>query len=164
MKTLPAGSLKGTQFARQAWFAVVPNDTTVDDILKPGFYAHFASDPPVIKQHAVIELVTQDGLLDVELRVVKVERGLVFVRALRITEAEGRAQVLKELAEPTAPVEGDALPEVPAEYKVGFAPGNKLYYVQLKATGQMLINGLTKRKAHEFAIEHAKKAGALAAA
>ncbi len=158
MKTLAANSLKGTTFARQAWLAIIPNDTTIEDVLKPGFYANFASDPPVIKPYAIIELVTADGMLDVELRVIKVERGLVFVRPLRITEAKGRDEVLKELAEPKT-ADDAPLPELPAEYKVGKIPANGLYYVQLKITGVTLVTGLSKHKAYEFAIEHAKKAG-----
>lgn len=158
---LKSNLLKGTAFARQAWLAIVPNDTTVEEVLKPGYWVHYA---PTLKPYAVIEVISEDCLLDMDVRVTRIAEGLVYVRPIRIVEdTEGRAAIIS--AKTAEATDDTPLPPIPDGYKVGFAPGNQLYYVKLNATGATVKPGIkTRREAVEYAIEHAKKAGVLAAA
>lgn len=151
----------GGGIARFEWFAVIPNDTLVEDILKPGWWVHWAS---ALKPMQRVELVSEDFLLDLDLRVIKVDNNLVWVKPLRITEdraaGAGLAEARAAIADKKAVDDKADLPDnLKDEYKVGFAPGNNLYYVTLKATKVTIKTGFkTKPDAIAFAVEHSKQA------
>jgi len=157
--------VNGGTNARFEWFAKIPNDTVLEDILKPGWLIHVAAK---LKPFQRIELVTEDGMLDVDLRVLRIADGLVYTNPLRVTEnKEARAYLAaaraKVASDATAAGEAE-LPPMPEGYKRGHSPANG-YFVVMKATGKTIKTGLpTKIDAVQWATEHAKQAGLLDAA
>lgn len=153
--------MQAADYARQTWHVLVGNDVPVDDILAPAAWVHVA---PYIKPHALIDVLSEDGHLDMQLRVVKLEDGLVFVRPRFFYENEAARAPLIAAAKSEAKVTPKELVEqareqAPAGYKCGFSATKKTYWVQLKATGKMLKEGLpTMQAALDFAKAHAAKA------
>lgn len=164
---LKANALQGAGYARFEYFGVIPNDTLLKDILKPAWWVHWA---PTLKPMQRIELVTEDCLLDVELRVVRIRDGLVWVNPIRVTEdAAARAhlaQTKADAAEARLVAETADLPDnLKDSYKVGYTAGSGLWYVTLKATKTTIKTGIAgKPAAIAWAIEHAKSAGIAQAA
>ena len=149
-------------YDRQMWFTTVPNNVPLANILKPGFWINHARK---FKPLAKIEVVSEDGTLDVELRVTAIKDGLVFVNPLRVTEnAEARAHLTRraEAVENANETAADLPEELKATYKVGFAPKSG-FYVQHRITTEFLFKNIPmKADAVAKAIEHAKAAGVLA--
>lgn len=146
----------GAEYKRQSWHVVVPNDTLLTDILKPAFWVNVA---PSCKPHALIDVMTPDGTLDVQLRVVKIVAGVMVVRPRFIWEdKEARAHLYSKQGAASVDDAGVVSEQpVPAGYKVGWNPGKKLHYVQLKATGVKLKEDFaTRPEAIGYAIAHAK--------
>lgn len=146
----------GADYKRQSWHVVVPNDTLLTDILKPAFWVNVA---PSCKPHALIDVMTPDGTLDMQLRVVKIVAGVMTVRPRFIWEdKEARAHLYaKQGGAPTAEDPAVSEAPVPDGYKVGWNPGKKLHYVQLKATGVKLKEDFaTRPEAIGYAIAHSK--------
>ena len=153
LKTLPIGHLiHQAEFARAYWHLTVPNDVTIADLLRPAFWQHY---PATLKAPALIDVMSEDMELDVQLRVLDTEVGAVHVRlraAFNTREGE------EETGEP---IEVE-LPDVPQGYRVGFTPARQ-YYAQLTlepGRKEMVSqNHETKLEAIEAAIEHAKRSG-----
>ncbi len=147
----------GAEYKRQSWHVVVPNDTLLTDILKPAFWVNAAAQ---VKPHALIDVMTPDGTLDLQLRVVKVVAGVVTVRPRFIWEdKQARAHLYAAASGAVSADNHDPIQEqpVPDGYKVGWNPGKKLHYVQLKATGVKVKEDFaTRPEAIGFAIAHAK--------
>lgn len=137
---------------RQSWHVVVPNDTPLEDLLKPAFWVNCAGR---CTPHAIIDVMTNDGTLDVQLRVVKISNGIMTVRPRFIWEDKEARAHLAARAEVIAAAD-DPERKAPDGYKVGFNPGKKLFYVQLKATGMKVKEDFTTRiEAIIFAEQHA---------
>lgn len=150
----PAAFYHSADYMRKMFHIVVPNDTPIADILKPSFWVNGAG---VLNTNTLIDIVSQDGLLDMQVRVMRVTAdGLVIVRPRMIWEDESRKA---EIARVAAAEEANADPNrtAPEGYKVGYNPGKKLFYVQLKATGKKLREDFqSKALALDFADQHAK--------
>lgn len=157
LKTLPIGHLiHQAEFARAYWHLTVPNDVTLDDLLRPAFWQHY---PNTLKAPALVDVMSEDQELDVQLRVLGSDVGMVHVRlraAFNLRDGE---------TETEAPAEVET-PDVPDGYKIGFSPNGGGYWAQLTlAPGQkeMVSTGnTTKLEAIEAAIEHATRSGRLA--
>lgn len=153
--------LQGGPMGRFEWFGIIPNDTLLEDILQPGWWLHYASGHTMLKPFQIVELVTEDMLLDIELRVLKVSENLVYVRPLRIFEDVARAGLRDQVK---AAVEANAsAADVPDwlkdDYKVGFSPKAQ-WYVTLKKANQTIKSGFkSKTEAVAYAIDHAGRAG-----
>jgi hypothetical protein len=153
LKTLPIGHLiHQAEFARAYWHLTVPNDITLADLLRPAFWQHY---PNTLRAPALIDVMSEDQELDVQLRVLGTDVGMVFVRlraAFNVRDGE------EETGEP-AEVE---LPDVPDGYRVGFTPARG-YYAQLSMDGgQKEIvsqDNETKLDAINGAIDHARRSG-----
>lgn len=147
--------------ARQEWHVTVPNDTRIEDLLKPETWVHVANQ---IKPYALIDVVTEDCHMDVQLRVTGVSEGLVSVRPTRFYENEkARAHILSVAAaeSKTAPSElvAQAREMAPEGYKCGFNSNTGKFYVQLKATGNFVKQGIaTMDEALALAKKHHAKA------
>jgi hypothetical protein len=139
----------------------VPNDTPLEELLKPGAYVEVHR---LLSAGGILHVRSQDYELDMDLRVLKVENSLVFTRSIRIYESPDRKAAMKSSQEAAAAVAiADAtIPPVPEGYKVGHRPNGaeKGHYAQLMATSAFIASGLSNRRAAVMAaIDHAKKAG-----
>ena len=157
MKPAPVAAFyRSADHARRNFHISVPNDTLVADVLKPHFWINAA---PQVAKDTLIDVVSEDGLLDMTVRVDRVVDGMVFVHPRIIYEdKERRAPILAALAtEPgkdtASPV---AQPDPPEGYKIGWNPGSKTYYVQLKLTGKKVKEGIQSRpEAIAYSVKHA---------
>lgn len=152
---------QGGPMGRFEWFGVIPNETLLEDILKPGWWLHYASGHTMLKPFQIVELVTEDMMLDIEVRVISVKDNLVYVRPLRIFESESRAGLREAVRQAeTANASTADLPDYLAgDYKIGFSPKAK-WYVNLKKAGTTVKSGLaTKADAVAYVLAHAKAAG-----
>ena len=148
MKTLSPNALQNeASFERRSFFAVVPHDVTIDDVLAPRFWAHHVARLPI---HSIVEVVSVDGQFDLEMRVVSSGIGFVKMRVLRRWE---RTELPK--ADKVPEVTMDDLPE---GYEVSFAP-KKMWRAFIKDPLQEIRSGLASREhAIAAAIEHARLA------
>lgn len=166
ISVLPADTLQQLGQARNAWHCWVPNDTRAEDVPKSAYWVHHMGR---LKAGDLFDLVTRDGLLDMQVRIVGVANGLVKVNVLRkFEDVEARAPMMAALAAQSdadnatsgLQLAQEIAPKVPQGYKVGFHPTEKNYYVQHKVSGAKLRVGIaTREQALAFAREHAKAAG-----
>lgn len=157
---LKPGELKHSAHARYLYSVIVGNDVPLARILMPGFWANhwqaFQGMP-----FGRVEVVSEDGMLDVDLRCVRAEPGLVYMRPLRVfdqTDRRGSAGTSKKAPGPKL--------IVPEGYKVRNAPrGPKPgWFVQLNSTGNKVGEGIaTEAEAIKFAQEHNAKSTAAVA-
>lgn len=88
---LPATALRHlADYSRSHYFVHVPYGVTVDDIMRPAFWAHHANK---LKALDVVEVVAEDGSFDLELRVLDAQVGYVKMRLLRAWADEAQARV-----------------------------------------------------------------------
>lgn len=147
MKTLPPSKLQGADFARRTYHVVVPNNTLLDDILRPGFWSQHAAEFAK-KAGALIDVVREDYSLDVQLRITRIDKDLVFVRALRVFEDNSNLAVGEDAPSGTPP-EG---------YKVDQQP--KGWYAKRLSTGTLIAEALPSRAAAiEAAVKHKAASG-----
>lgn len=145
-------------FHRPHYQVIVPNYVTIEDLLRPGAWVHHAAKfDGKQRRFGVIEVLTEDGLLEVHLRVLEVRDGLLRVRPNFIYQDKDRVVEQRSDSDPAAEIP-DAEP-VPNGYKIGHAPATG-FWVKLNATNDMIFKGLPNRRAAlEKAITHAKMAG-----
>jgi len=149
------------EFSRSYRHIDVDNDVTLDDLLTPGFWAHHAN---TLQEKDLLDVLSFDMDLDVQLRVVETGVGFVVMRVCAVRHnRSGDADATIEEADEE---EGE-LPEIPKGYKVGFSPGSKKWYVQtnlVKPAQTISTDHLTKRDAILDAVAHAAKVGTKLAA
>lgn len=154
---------------RDVWHCWVPVDTRSEDVTKSAFWVHVM---PRLKPGALIDLVTRDGLLDMTVRIISVNNGIVQVNVLRKFENEKARKPILDAVDKSrkavaSGVTGAQLQEeirgrVPPGYKVGYHPTKQNWYVQLTTgnTSKKLIEDVVTRElALEWCINHAKAAG-----
>lgn len=130
----------------------VDNDVTIDDLLVPGFWAHHVA---ALQPKDLLDVLSEDMELDVQLRVI--ETGVGFV-AMRLCLDRHKTKVTAKAA--TVEEDTSPLPAVPKDYKVGWNVGKRNYYVQsnrVKPPQTVSDDHQTKREAIEAAIEHEAK-------
>lgn len=160
-KSLPvlrAGQMQQTaEYHRSVRLLVVDNDTTLDDLLRPGFWAHYAT---TLKRYDIVEVIRQDFSLEVDLRVMGTDIGMAHVRVRSITKLPtAEDEAMRTRQEKTAAKADMNLPELPPGYRVGFTPRHQ-HYAIWDETKEMVVKGQpNKLAAVQGAIEHAKKAG-----
>lgn len=146
---------RSADFARTYHHVVVPHDVTIEDILRPGFWAHHTAR---LNKHDIVDVITEDGGIDVQLRVTGKAIGLVEMRPLRIWLRD----------EPATEAEDEDAPAplgVPEGYVVNHAPKTGWRVLTKEPPAEISRNHATKLDAINAAIEHAAKAnGAQAAA
>ena len=154
--------------SRQEWHCVVDPETLVEDVMKPKFWVHVISK---LKPMALVDLVSPDGTLDMQVRVISISNGLVTVQPRIIVEDKvRRAGLYERRANKTAAGDQAHTPgilqaqeiadQVPEGYKVGWNPGKKRWFVLQKDTGARLAEDILLREdAFKYAIAHAKAAG-----
>jgi hypothetical protein len=81
LQYLPTISLRHmAEYSRSHYFVLAPFGVTIDDLMRPPFWAHHTLR---LKQLDIVEVVAEDGSFDVELRVVDAQVGYVKMRPLR---------------------------------------------------------------------------------
>lgn len=151
-KVLPSTALRanGADFLRTYHQISVDPDTTLDDILRPGFWAHHTN---VLRINDLIDILSIDGGLDVQVRVTGKGVGMVNVRPLRVW-------MRKEEAEASGEPE---LTEVPEGYTVSHAPTQRWRVMTNDPHMIVSKDHLSKSDAIKAAVAHAQKAQGIAA-
>lgn len=155
-KVLSATALNHTaDYSRDSYHVEVDNDVTLEDILRPAFWAHHI---PRLRKNALIDIVRLDGSMDVQLRVIEVGIGYARMRPRLVWEDEtvaaARAQTDTVIAEHNA-IEAS----VPPEYKVSHNIKTG-FTVTFVPTGAAISKGHKLRgEAVASARAHAGKAG-----
>lgn len=101
MKPLKPNAMDHSNFVRMHMSANVPPGTVLSDVLEPTFWANHAYR---LKRGAIIEILSEDSVLDCELRVLEVGPTFAKVRLLRNTPTE---EVKAAPKVSTAPLEED---------------------------------------------------------
>lgn len=130
----------------------VDPDVEIEDILRPNFWVHHVAR---LTPGDLVDVVSKDFSIDVQLRVIGKEPGLVQMRLLR-----GYVSDAPKVAAPV--VSDDELPELPDNYKVVFAPKSG-WVVRTIDPPETVKTQKTKAAAYQSAIEHAAKANAVPA-
>lgn len=151
-KVLPSTALRanGADFLRTYHQISVDPDTTLDDILRPGFWAHHTN---VLRVNDLIDVLSIDGGLDVQVRVTGKGVGMVNVRPLRVWVRQQEAAAANE----------PELTDVPAGYTVNFAPAQRWRVMTNEPHMIVSKDHLSKSDAIKAAVEHATKAQGIAA-
>jgi len=161
-RVLGAAKLKNAYHARGDFMVDdMPNDTMLEEILAPGFWANHWQ---AIKRGARIEVMRSDNTLDVTLRCLSTAPGLVFVRPIGepyVDNSNVEQATLENANVDTAAVEAlkQRVAGLQRGYKSGYADAgiNKGWWVQLKSTREIIANKImTKTAAVEFAEKHAQ--------
>lgn len=100
MKPLKPTAMDHSNFVRIHMSANVPPGTTLTDVLEPTYWANHAHR---LKRGAIIDILSEDGSLDCELRVLEIGPTFAKVRLLRNTPPEEVA--VTPSAAPTPPGE-----------------------------------------------------------
>lgn len=147
-------------FSRAYRHIDVGNDVTLDDLLTPGFWAHHAN---TLQSKDLLDVLSEDMQLDVQLRVI--EPGVGFVTMRQCVVRHNRSAVADVAA--VEDEDTSELPAVPKGYKVGWNVGKRTYYVQSNLVSPAQIvseDHETRRDGIEAAIAHAAKVGTKLAA
>lgn len=143
----------GADYVRTYHHIVVPVDHTVDDILRPGYWAHH---PDKFRVFDLVDVLTEDGNIDMQLRVVRKSVGMVVMRPVRIWQADEKPKT-----EPAPADEPDM--EVPEGYEVNHVPAHK-WRVMTKNPSQIVSKGHgSKNEAIRAAVAHFNQANSVAA-
>lgn len=159
LPVLPAAAMNHqVNFTRRHFQVSVGNHITLEDIARPAFWVHHQQK---VKPGDVIEVLSEDLLLEAHLRVIKSENRLVHTRPFFLFEDKARKAVLAQ-AKALAAGDESKLPAVPDGYAIGFSPKGG-HYVKLRATNSVIATGCANKLiAINKAIEHAKEAGTYA--
>lgn len=153
-KILPSTSFgtRTADYCRSHWHVVVTPDITLDDILRPGFWAHHVGS---LNPMDLVDVVSQDMTLDVTLRVTGKGIGFVDMRPVRVYASE-------------ATQAGDDEPEidltVPEGYIVNHAPKTGWRVLTKDPHLEVSRNHKTRMEATLAAIEHSRRVQGQAAA
>jgi hypothetical protein len=148
LKFLPATTrCEYADLSRTYRHIVVADDVTLADIKRPAFWRQKVA---AISPGDLLDVVSKDFSLDVQLRVTGKEPGLLFVRVLRAYERTEQAAI---------PVkETEALGEVPENYLVNHAPKTGWRVFTKEPSVELERNLKSKGDAINWAIAHAKRA------
>ncbi len=132
-------------YLRTNYQITVGDDVTLEDVLRPGFWAHHTTK---LKRGDLVDVVSEDLELDAQLRVIRIGEGLVHTRLRFVGNA--RDQDADALA---GMEEAEDLPELPAGYKVAF---NEEYQWHVyDVNGLVVSQGWDeKAEAHDAAVVH----------
>jgi len=132
--------------------AIVPPHVTADDVLRPAFWAHHVQ---ILQKNDLVDVLSEDGGLDMQVRVMGKGIGMVHVRPIRIWQ--------REEAKATTPSNAVADDDVPEGYVVSFAP-RQLWRVATKNPSEIISKDHPSRDAAlAAAIDHARLANGIAA-
>jgi hypothetical protein len=135
---LQAAQFQPAEFARQVYQAVPSHGTTIDDMLKPEYWAHIATK---LRPTYRIEVNAEDGSFFAELIVRDAGRTWAKVALLRHKTFDDGADILGESPAP--------------DYVINFRVGPTKWRVQRKSDGEVLRSGfISKPEAEAWAKTH----------
>lgn len=145
---------RSADFVRTAHHVVVPHDTTMEDILRPGFWAHHTGR---LNKHDIVDVITEDGGIDVQLRVTGKAIGMVEMRPLRIwmRDEPATAEAEETIGEPLG---------IPEGYTVNHAPKTGWRVMTKEPPLEVSRGHQSKLEAIQAAVDHATKANGSQAA
>lgn len=156
VKKLPATAFaesgRGADYARAYHHIRVDPDTTFEDLLRPNFWAYHVAR---LNPGDLVDVVAKDFSMDVQLRVIGKEIGLVHMKPLRALVSDRPTAI-------TLPSDDIDLPELPENYKVQFAPKSG-WVTRTIDPPETVATSKTKLAAHQAALVHSRKAMGLAA-
>lgn len=155
-KHLPQTSLgtRTAEYNRDYWHIVVDPDVSIDDVMRPNFWAHHVAS---LKPMDLIDVVSVDMTMDLTLRVISKGIGYVEMRPLRVFLDESRSNQVEGQED-----ESDKSP-VPDGYLVNFAPSHR-WRVLTNDPREIVSKGhMTEKEAIAAAVEHSQRAHGLAA-
>lgn len=153
MKLLSPNAIQNeAYYNRPAFFITVSPDIALEDVTNSRFWAHHVKKLPI---HSIVEVVSEDGKFDIEMRVVGSGIGFVNMRVLRKWE---RKDLPKEQAVPDV-TEAD----IPEGYTVNHAPKTRWRAFIKEPLEEIRRDLPTKEHAIMAAIEHSKLASQAAA-
>lgn len=155
-----ANELKRGEVARPLYRVIVKEDaTTVQDVLRPEYWAHVA--PTFSKDtwaFAIVELIWQDGSKYLEVMVMEAGNNYAKVKTVNFIDFEKQSITF----EGNTPIRGEAVEEGQPEdeenddYEVKHRGGAK-WSVLRKADKQVMVEGLaSKADANTWLTEHLK--------
>lgn len=154
MKVLPATAMhsRGADYSRTYHHIDVDPDATLEDILRPSFWAHHVDK---FRRNDIVDVVTLDGGIDVQMRVEGKGIGYVSMRPMRIWQRDDGASASTD--NPPA----ELMP--PDGYVVNFAP--KQGWRVMTKEPHLIVSRDHKSKAEAIAaaLAHSAKANAVAA-
>lgn len=156
MKNLPATAMNshGADYARGYHHVNVDPDATLQDILRPSFWAYHVNN---VRVNDLVDVLTLDGGIDLQMRVIGKGIGYIEFRVLRCWTREA-VESIEFTSEPDT---GDD--EIPDGYAVNFAP-KQLWRVIMKNPHNIVSKDIrSKAEAINVAKAHAAKANAVAA-
>lgn len=143
----------GADYLRTYHQISVAHDVTLEDVLRPGFYANHVDK---LRVNDLIDILADDGGMDVQVRVTGKGTGMVQVRPLRVWLREDRA---------SAPVDPDETAasddEVPEGYVVNFAPKQKWRVMTRDPHAIIHKDVASKAEAIDLAVKHSAMANGL---
>lgn len=151
IRSLDPVRLRRADLERPHHVAIVPSDTTFDEVMTPAYWQHHVATLSS-RPFGRIEVVREDGTMDLDLRVVKASAGMVLMRCLRKFVDDSN---LSKAAAPEAE-NAEPMPDLPDGYKWAHVPNgaNRGHMVRLP-NGEVLVQGkATKREAVLAAIAH----------
>lgn len=148
---------RAADYVRTAHHVNLDPEATIEDILRPSFWAHHV---PRLNVNDVVDVLTTDGGIDIQLRVIEKGIGFVIMRPLRIWLRDEVSAIGG--AEPaSAPV--DALGELPEGYRVDHTPKTSWRVHTKDPSQEVSRNHKSKNEAINAALAHAAKANGIAA-
>lgn len=157
-KMLPPNTrIDGADFRRTYRGVEVAPGTSLEDILRPVFWAHHVDK---LQRHDLIDVVASDNSLDVQVRVIGKKDGNVLIRPLRVYQDE--AAIAAAAPKPAA-VEPSALPDIPENYIVNHTPKTGWRVWSKVPSRELVRDRPSKLDAINWAVQHAKQAESVAA-
>lgn len=163
---LRPNALRRADLERASYLAIVPNETTFEDVMRPSFWQHHVAalgGGPNGRPFSRVEVVREDGTMDLDLRVLQAKTGMVRMLCLRkhLDDSNLTTRPAKAAAE-----KADAALELPEGYKWAHVPqgAKRGHMVRLAATGEVLADSLpTKAAAIAIAVRHKTEADSIPA-
>lgn len=136
-------ALKRADLERGNYIAIVPSTTTFDDVMTPAFWQHHVralGDRPFAR----VEVVREDGTMDLDLRVLKAAPGMVVMRCLRkhLDDSNIATAAADKADDPAVDL------SLPDGYKWAHVPkGQNAGHMIRLPTGDVLVQGLPSKAA-----------------
>lgn len=153
MKLLPSTALRsnGADFVRTYHHVTVDPEVSIEDLMRPGFWAHHTNS---VRVNDLVDVLAADGSLDCQFRVVGMGIGFIKLRPRIVWQSEDR-----KAEKPTAAAKNDdadtPLPDLPDGYVVNHTPKTKWRVFTKEPHAEVSRDHASKRAAYEAAIAHA---------
>lgn len=160
LPTLNENLLKSAMHERGHFFVIVPSDTSFEQVMTPSYWANVVrplAGGAQARPFAIVEVVREDGTMDLTLRVIEAKPGMVKFRVINKYISD---ENIGKTRKGDAGADDDSI-VMPPNYKWAHVPrgANRGHMVRIEATGEILAQGLgSKLEAAQRARAHAAEA------